>query len=117
MRHYMHMIAYFDKIVKSFLVLDQIVEDENTIMDLRYDVSNLPLPLIDQNEEELNNIDILKEPIENRTREWIYAQIAKLKLQGATLTYSELKDELKSEISNGTTTIPTEEALKSPLAT
>lgn len=35
MRHYMHMTVYFVKRFNLFPVLDQVVEDENTIMDPR----------------------------------------------------------------------------------
>lgn len=48
MRHYMCMTTYFVKTLNIFPMQDQIVEEENTIVVLRYDVvANLSLPLID----------------------------------------------------------------------
>lgn len=40
-----------------------------------------------------------------------------MKKQGITLTYAELKDELERETNSGTTTAPSGENSKSPLAT
>lgn len=74
MRHYMRMTTYFIKSIKLFLILDQIVEDENIVIDPRYDVvANLPFPLIDWKEEEVNNLNILTKPVEHRMRQWINA--------------------------------------------
>lgn len=81
MRHYMHMTIYFFKIINLFPVQNQILEDENTIVDPRYDViTNLPFPLIDWNEEEVNNLKILTKPVDHRTRQWVDTQITQLKL-------------------------------------
>lgn len=118
MRHYIQMTTQFVKIINLFPVLDQIVEEEDTLVDPRYDVvANFPMPLIDQSEEEVNDLDIVTKLIENRTRQWVDAKIAQLKLQGAILTYGELEDELNSKIDSGAIAPPTEEAPKSPPAT
>lgn len=107
--------TYFVKIVNLFPMLDQIVEDKNTVIDLRFDpIANLPLPLIDWDEEEVNNLDILTKPIEDRTKQWIDEQVAQLKLQGETLTYGELEDEIKSKIDSGTVAARSGETSKSP---
>lgn len=118
MRHYMCMTAQFVKSIKLFLVPGQIVEEEDTLLDVRFNVvANFSLPLIDWNEEEVNDLEIVTKPIENRTRQWVDAQISQLKIQGALLTYGELKDELESEIDSGAATAPGEEGPKYPLVT
>lgn len=71
-RHYMRMMTYFIKKFNLFPMLDQIVENENIVIDPQYDaITNLLLPLIHWNEEEINDLDILMNPIEARTKEWI----------------------------------------------
>lgn len=118
MRYYMRMMAYFFKKFNLFLMPDQVVEDENTVIDPWYDViSNLSLPLIDWDKEEVNDLDVLTNPIEARKKRWIYEQVAPRKFQGVTLTYGELEDEPKSETDSGTIVAPSGETSKSPPTT
>lgn len=97
---------------------DQIVDEKDTIPDERFDVvSKFPLLLIDWNEEEVNDLDIVTRPIENRMIQWVDAQISQLKAHGVVLTYSELIDELEIEIDSGIAIAPAGETSKSPPTT
>lgn len=79
-RHYMCMTMQFLRRVQPFLVLGQVEEDKSTIMHLRYlTVANLPIPSIDWDEQEVDNLDTITEPILTCTREWIDGQVAHLK--------------------------------------
>lgn len=79
MRHYMRMIAYFVKRVNLFPMPDQ-VEEESIVIDPQYEaVSNLPLQLIDWDEQEVNDLEILTNLVEAHTKEWIDGKIAQLK--------------------------------------
>lgn len=114
----MRMAAQFVRLINLFPVLDQIVEeDDNIVNDRYYSKAEFPLPLIDWSEEEVTNLDILKRTIENRTKQWVDAQIAQLKVQGVELTYGELKDELERKTNSGATAAPSEEVPKSPPVT
>lgn len=63
-----------------FPVLDQVAEDENRVMDPRYNtIANLPLPLIDWDEQEVEDLNILTKSIEAKTKEWIDGKISQLK--------------------------------------
>lgn len=57
-RHYMRVMVLFLRRVQPFLVPDQVKEDESTIMHLRYPmVANLPIPSIDWDEQEVDDLD------------------------------------------------------------
>lgn len=117
MRHYMRMMTQFVWSINLFHVPNQIVEEEDTIIDERFNVvANLLLPLIYWDEKEVNDLDIVKWSVENRTKKWVDSQISQLKVQGAVLTYDKLEDKLKSETDSGVAISPTNEASKSPLA-
>lgn len=79
-RNYMCMMVLFLRRVQPFLVPDQAEEDESTIMHLRYPaVANLPIPSIDWDEQEVDDLDTITQPIITRTKEWIDGQVAHLK--------------------------------------
>lgn len=80
MRHYMQMTTYFIKKVNLFPITDQVEEDESTAMDPWCNVvANLLLPLIDWDEQEVDDLDILIKPIKARTKEWVDGKISQLK--------------------------------------
>lgn len=65
----MRMMTQFVRSINLFPVLYQIVEEEDTIIDERFDVvAKFPLPVIDWDEEEVNDLDIVTRPVENITR-------------------------------------------------
>lgn len=69
-RHYMRMITYLIRKVQPFPIPDQVEEDGSTVMDPRYlAVANLPLPTIDWDEQEVDDLDIITKPILARTKE------------------------------------------------
>lgn len=112
------MTTYFVKMVKLFSVPDQVAEDEDTVMDHRYEpVANLPFPLIDWDEWEVDDLDIISKLVEARTKEWIDGKISLLKQQGITLTYEELEEEPISEIDSWMTATPMKEDSQSPPVT
>lgn len=85
-------------------------EDESTVMDPRYNVvANLPLPLIDWDEQEVDDLEILTKPLKAQTKEWIDGRVSQLKQQGVTLTYEGLESELVSEIDSGIVVAPSGE--------
>lgn len=85
------MTTYFVK-VNLFLVPDQVEKDESMAIDPQYNVVvNFPLPLIDWDEQEVNDLDILTKPVEACTKEWIDGKVARLKQKGVILTYEGLK--------------------------
>lgn len=115
MRHYMRITTQFVRSINLFPVPNQIVEEDDTIFDERFNaMANFLLSLIDQDEEEVTNLDIVTHLVENWTRQWVDAQISQLKVQGVVLTYGELEDELKSETDSGAIATPIEEAPKFP---
>lgn len=61
----MRMITYFINMVNLFPVQDQVEEDERMVIYPQYNiVANLPLPMIDWDEQEVDNLNILTKPIE-----------------------------------------------------
>lgn len=77
MRHYMHMIMQFLRRVQLFQVPDQLEEDESTLMHPRYlAVANLAIPSIDWDEQEVEDLDTITQPIITRTKEWVDGQVA-----------------------------------------
>lgn len=73
----MWMTTYFVRRVKLFPIPDQVEEDESTIMDPRYAVvTNFPLPMIDWDEQEVDDLDIVTKPIVAHTKEWVDRQVA-----------------------------------------
>lgn len=69
MRNYIWMTAYFVKKVNLFPILDHMEEHESIVIDPWYDtIANLPLPLINSEEQEFNDLDIITKPIVARKR-------------------------------------------------
>lgn len=60
------------KRVKLFLVPDQVEEEEDTVVNPWYNATvDLPLPLIDWDKWEVDDLNILSKPVEARMKEWI----------------------------------------------
>lgn len=86
-------------------------------MDPRYNVvSNLSLPTIDYDEQEVDDLDIVTKPIMAWTKEWVKRKVAKLKQQGVVLMYEGLESE-PNVIEDVVTTTSTSRTSKSPLIT
>lgn len=116
-RNYMQMTTYFVRRVQLFPILDQVEQDEGTVMDPMYaTVANFLLLMIDQDEQEVDDLDIVTKPIKAQTKEWIDGQVAQLKKQGVVLTYEGLKSE-PSATKDVTATTSIGRTSKSPLIT
>lgn len=90
----MRMTTYFVRRVQPFPIPDQVEEDESMVMDPQYNaVANLPLPAIDWDEQEVDDLDFVTKPIMAKTKKWVKRQVAQLKQQGMVLTYKGLKSE------------------------
>lgn len=86
-------------------------------MNPRYNVvTNFPLPTIDWDEQEVDDLDIITKPIVAHIEEWVNGQVAWLKQQVVVLTYEGLKSE-PSAIEDVAATTSTGGTSKSPLLT
>lgn len=77
MRHYIQMTAYFVKRVKLFPMPYQVEEDESMVIGPRHDaVVNLLLPLINWDEQAVDDLDTLTNLVKVHTKQLIDGKVS-----------------------------------------